>query len=324
MADQRISIDTDGGALTGAELVPLVRVGSPVSAGSFSVGTAYVILSVGTTNFTAIGAASNTVGVGFVATGAGSGSGTAGPTSNIRSTTQGIANLVSTPSLDSLSDVSVPSPSNGDVLKYSTASSPPGWISGSYITPPTGAGTGLTNWQNQGGSTTVSDTTAGIAIRDVSNGAAENVRVRYKTSLPSTPYTVIGEIAVASDYVTNHHAVVGLGWSDGTKILGIGIHANSGSNNVGSIIKKNNVTTDGGTSDLNAIVAQRLFVAINDDGAALHMGIGFDGANFIRVYDQAYGGGFLTPTRICFFINPFGSAMVGTLMSYSELASNLP
>ena len=48
-----------------------------VSAGSFVVGATYTILTVGTTVWTSIGAASNTVGVTFVATGVGSGTGTA-------------------------------------------------------------------------------------------------------------------------------------------------------------------------------------------------------------------------------------------------------
>ena len=48
-----------------------------VNAGSFVVGTTYIITSVGTTSFTAIGAATNTVGVIFTATGVGSGTGTA-------------------------------------------------------------------------------------------------------------------------------------------------------------------------------------------------------------------------------------------------------
>ena len=50
---------------------------SSVSAGAFVIGTQYMITAVGTTNFVAIGAASNTVGVYFFATGAGSGTGTA-------------------------------------------------------------------------------------------------------------------------------------------------------------------------------------------------------------------------------------------------------
>jgi hypothetical protein len=50
---------------------------STVTAGNFVVGTTYTILTIGTTNFTQIGASSNTVGVSFVATGAGSGTGSA-------------------------------------------------------------------------------------------------------------------------------------------------------------------------------------------------------------------------------------------------------
>jgi len=48
-----------------------------VSAGSFVTGKPYQIVSVGSTNFTLIGATANLVGVRFVATGAGSGDGTA-------------------------------------------------------------------------------------------------------------------------------------------------------------------------------------------------------------------------------------------------------
>ena len=51
--------------------------GNSVTAGAFLVGTTYLITSVGTTNFTSIGATSNTVGVYFIATGVGSGTGTA-------------------------------------------------------------------------------------------------------------------------------------------------------------------------------------------------------------------------------------------------------
>ena len=51
---------------------------SVVNAGNFNVGQTYTIISLGTTNFVAIGASSNNVGTTFVATGAGSGTGTAG------------------------------------------------------------------------------------------------------------------------------------------------------------------------------------------------------------------------------------------------------
>lgn len=48
-----------------------------VAAGSLSAGTVYTIESVGTTDFTAVGAFANMTGITFVATGAGSGTGTA-------------------------------------------------------------------------------------------------------------------------------------------------------------------------------------------------------------------------------------------------------
>lgn len=48
-----------------------------VSAGSFVVGVEYQILTVGTTDFTLIGASANTVGINFIASGVGTGNGTA-------------------------------------------------------------------------------------------------------------------------------------------------------------------------------------------------------------------------------------------------------
>lgn len=55
----------------------LYEQGYTVTAGSFVVGKIYRIVSIGTTDFTLIGAASNTIGTHFVATGAGTGTGTA-------------------------------------------------------------------------------------------------------------------------------------------------------------------------------------------------------------------------------------------------------
>jgi hypothetical protein len=59
-----------------------------VAANAIEAGNTYTILTVGTTNFVAIGAASNTVGVVFTATGTGSGTGTASLSTNIVPFTQ--------------------------------------------------------------------------------------------------------------------------------------------------------------------------------------------------------------------------------------------
>ena len=67
------------GSVLGTDRIAVDRLGAAVTAGAFVVDQAYQIVTVGTTSYTAIGAASNTVGVYFVATGAGSGNGTAAP-----------------------------------------------------------------------------------------------------------------------------------------------------------------------------------------------------------------------------------------------------
>ena len=54
-------------------------IGQTITAGDFVVGNSYQIVSIGTTDFTTVGANSNTVGDSFVATGVGSGTGTVHP-----------------------------------------------------------------------------------------------------------------------------------------------------------------------------------------------------------------------------------------------------
>ena len=66
------TLTATAGTISGATLY-----GTTIAAGSFVVGNAYTIAVVGTTSFTSIGASANTVGVTFVATGVGSGTGTA-------------------------------------------------------------------------------------------------------------------------------------------------------------------------------------------------------------------------------------------------------
>lgn len=62
-----------------------------VNAGSFAIGSRYIITSVGSTSWTGIGASSNTVGVVFVATGVGTGTGVASTVGSI--TTAAVASI---------------------------------------------------------------------------------------------------------------------------------------------------------------------------------------------------------------------------------------
>ena len=79
-AQIRKGIDLISNPLTSgasALTLPFPLVGADINAGSFVVGKEYTIKTVGNTSFTSVGAASNTVGVVFTATGAGSGTGVA-------------------------------------------------------------------------------------------------------------------------------------------------------------------------------------------------------------------------------------------------------
>jgi hypothetical protein len=67
---------------------------SIVTAGAFVIGTSYVIESVGTTDFTLIGSAANTVGTTFTASGAGTGTGTARTSDTIYTQTGGSKNAI--------------------------------------------------------------------------------------------------------------------------------------------------------------------------------------------------------------------------------------
>jgi hypothetical protein len=95
-----------------------------VTAGSFVVGITYAIKTIGTTDFTLIGAPLNTVGVVFVATGVGTGTGTADTASKIEVLVSGVYNFQYTGQLVSSSGnvkaVSLWIARNGTDISYST------------------------------------------------------------------------------------------------------------------------------------------------------------------------------------------------------------
>jgi hypothetical protein len=99
-----LQIETDG-----------IEYGAAVAAGSFVIGAVYTILTVGTTSFTAIGAASNTIGVIFTASGIGSGTGTAN--TNLETVLQNVINA-NLPSADPAVTVIKESASNFAVTSW--------------------------------------------------------------------------------------------------------------------------------------------------------------------------------------------------------------
>lgn len=81
--------DTDTSNITIQETYKII-VASTVAAGSFVIGDSYQIKTVGTTDFTAIGAADNNIGTQFVTTGIGSGTGDAYHLEDVRSRLTGL------------------------------------------------------------------------------------------------------------------------------------------------------------------------------------------------------------------------------------------
>jgi hypothetical protein len=93
-------LPAQSGALTGGERLVVDLDGATVAASAITAGGAYQVLTVGTTDWTTIGAASSAIGVAFVATAAGTGTGTAVALLTRRVSAQQVADLASTGPVD--------------------------------------------------------------------------------------------------------------------------------------------------------------------------------------------------------------------------------
>jgi hypothetical protein len=87
-----IAVDANRFAVKNVNIPSDVVAATATTAGSFVVGYTYAITTIGTTDFTLIGATANTVGIIFTATGVGTGTGTA--------TQQGVSNLPASASVE--------------------------------------------------------------------------------------------------------------------------------------------------------------------------------------------------------------------------------
>lgn len=103
-------------------------VGSPVAAGSFEIARWYVITTVGTTDFTLLGASANTVGVRFKATDAGSGTGAASPSLYLQQ-----SGASTSTNIDDLANIIITNPNDDDFLLL-TGTSPAAWTNRSPAT----------------------------------------------------------------------------------------------------------------------------------------------------------------------------------------------
>jgi hypothetical protein len=93
-------LPAQSGALTGGERLVMDLDGATVAASAITAGGAYRVLTVGTTDWTTIGAASSAIDVAFVATATGTGTGTAVALLTRRVSAQQVADLASTGPVD--------------------------------------------------------------------------------------------------------------------------------------------------------------------------------------------------------------------------------
>lgn len=187
---------------------------------------------------------------------------------------------------------------------------------------PTTASTGLSNWLNQG-SSSVSDTTTGVALTAPSSGTSENFVVRYKAA-PSAPYTITALIASARS--STSHNSVGIGWYDGaSKLHVISFAQPASTNNLPYFtVQKWNSVTSWNSSDVTAPisgVALPVWMRIADNGTNVSFSFSQDGANFFTMFSVAKSSGWLGATgysNVLFFVNPKGSLTIGSIMSWTQ------
>jgi len=158
-----------------------------VTAGSFVVGTVYTILTAGTTDFTAIGAANSNVGTTFTATGVGTGTGTAGRTYQ----SVDIYIKTQTPSSDTAYAIGLDNAGVGDGSTTGVAYDGTGSSEG---TAPPSANPGVSTWQAGVGAGNA------LTIGDIKAGEVQAVWVRRTVTAGASAYSTDNvEITVSGD-----------------------------------------------------------------------------------------------------------------------------
>ena len=217
-------------------------------------------------------------------------------------------------------------PSDGQALLWNTSDGTwqPGDILLSGDPVPTTANTGLSTWYNQG-SSTVSDTAAGILITAANGGGNPSLRGRTKTA-PTAPYTIEAKFTgPLGPFGSFPH--VGFGWTDGTKAHVIDLLYDT-SNHYwkAEVTEWTNATTFSAASsgaEGYVVGGNSIWAKLEDDATNVKISLSYDGVNYHQLYSVAKASGFLGGsgyTNILFEVNHTGSsgAVIGTLEAYHE------
>lgn len=212
---------------------------------------------------------------------------------------------------------------SGQVLASQGANANPQWVNaggGLYnqvmSATPTSAGTGLTNWVNQG-TATQTDGQTGMVIHDSSQSSA-TLRI-LSSAAPAAPYTITALLAVTGS--PTNSITGGIGWYDGSsKVEDIGLVYTNGW--VLSQQEWNSPTSyNTSSAATNTGNVPLVWLQIQDDGTNVYERFSYDGVSFITLFTIAKSSGWLGASgysNIIFFTNPQGAETYATLMSWTQ------
>lgn len=219
---------------------------------------------------------------------------------------------------------------SGNVLTSGGAAANPSWASagggggglfGQILSAtPTAAGTGLSNWLNQG-TATHADVATGLTLTNPSTAAV--VTGLTKTA-PTAPYTV--KVLLSKTHVYNSgFPGAGVGWYDGSSklhVINVQGDGSGHSDNRFDVEQWNSPTSFNASSATSGSQSPMpVWLQLKDDGTNVSFSWSNDGVNFLAIYSVAKSSGFLGSTgysNIIFFTVSNGEPMITTLLSYSD------
>lgn len=186
---------------------------------------------------------------------------------------------------------------------------------------PTSAGTGLTNWGNQG-TATVADTSMGVTITQPSNASNDNWAIRYKAA-PTPPYSIKALIALSAFSTTGNNDA-SFGWYDGTKAHLVRINHSTAAPSM-IVSRYSTLSTWASNADYAGTAgatSKIMWLRLRHDGTNISFQASFTGDDndFVTLFTIAAASGYLAGAYTNVF---FGAACKGatakvSLLSYAE------
>lgn len=166
--------------------------------------------------------------------------------------------------------------------------------------------------QSMQGSATAAQQAWGIQLNSPSN--ASDLASTLLKAVPAAPYAIVARMR-AVPLTTTAGAVMGLAWSDGTKVQVAGM-STSGNFIIGNY--NSSTSWSGYQSNSIAFRVPPEWWRIRDDGTNRYLDISPDGSTWVNLYSISRTA-FLTPTQVGFAIDPDAQAVYMTIFSVTGL-----